>query len=212
MKNLENILVRIAEIAKLADVLPSTVRYYTDLGLITPASQTKGGHRLYERNSALQMIKRVQLLSQNGNTMEEIRGVISKRKTNKKIMVIDDDPDIGNLIAVLVKEITTDIEVKVVNDGFSAGRMLDDYLPDLIILDLMLPGINGFEVCKSLKTNELFADTKILAITGYDSDENRKKIFTCGANDYLTKPINLTELQEKILALTGMAVSGVRGK
>ncbi|MFH1368402.1 MAG: response regulator [Elusimicrobiota bacterium] len=194
-------LLKISEIAREAGVLPSTVRYYTDMGLLNVSGETPGGHRLYERDFTLQAISKIQFLSQQGLTMEDIKRELDSTVGKKKILVIDDEPEVGNFVSELIKTHFPDFEVKIVYDGFTAGRILNEFLPDLIVLDLMLPGINGFDVCKQIRSSKYFSNIKILAVTGYDSAENKQKIISCGADDYLAKPMDLKILEEKIISL-----------
>lgn len=84
-----------------------------------------------------------------------------------------------------------DIKIDSAMDGFEAGKKAVSFLPDLIILDLKLPGIDGFQVCKNIRNEEKLKNTKILAITGYDTPENKKKILECGADDFLAKPFEM---------------------
>jgi CheY-like chemotaxis protein len=193
-------LLKISEIANEAGVLPSTIRYYTDLGLLIVKGETPGGHRLYDRESTLSAIRKIQFLNKQGHTMEDIKRELSASK-KKKILVIDDEPETGDIITELVKLKFPEDEVRVVCDGFTAGRVLGEYLPDLIILDLMLPGVNGFEVCRQIRESKFLEGVKILSITGYDSPEHRQRIMDCGANDYLAKPMDLKVLTEKISQL-----------
>lgn len=200
-------LMKISEIAKEANVLPSTVRYYTDLGLLSVASETPGGHRLYEKDITLNIISKIQFLNQQGLTMEDIKRELAASIGRKKILVIDDEPEVGNFVSELVKSHFPAFEVKIVYDGFTAGRILNDYIPDLILLDLMLPGVNGFEVCKQIKSSKFLVGTKVLAVTGYDSAENKQKIIGCGADDYLAKPMDLNIVKEKIVTLLNLDVN-----
>jgi len=194
-------LLKISEAAKLVGALPSTIRYYTDIGLLKYRDETKGGHRLYDADEVVSVVSKVKFLSSKGLTMEEIKKELSLSSNSKKILVIDDEPEVGNLVQDIVKEKFPNTEIKVVYDGFSAGRILSEYLPDLIILDLMLPGINGFEVCRQIRASEFFKKVKILAVTGYDTTENKEKIMSSGADDYLAKPLEVGILAEKIKRL-----------
>jgi len=195
-----NKLLRISEIAKKVGVLPSKIRYYTDMGLLKVSAHTQGGHRLYDEEETIQKLKKIEFLSQQGYSIEEIKREILKTKGKLKILVIDDEPEVGQLVIDSLKG-KLDSEIKVVYDGFSAGRTISNYMPDLILLDLMLPGVNGFEVCKEIRRTPHLEKTKILAITGYDSEENRKKIMEAGADDYLAKPMDVNILIEKISKL-----------
>lgn len=191
-------LLKISEVAKLVGVLPSTIRYYTDIGLLKSKGETKGGHRLYDANEVTIIVNKIKFLSSKGLTMEEIKKEILTKADSKKILVIDDEPEVGNLVKDVVAEKFPSAEVKVVLDGFTAGQVLSQYLPDLIILDLMLPGINGFEVCKQIRRMKFLNGVKILAVTGYDTTENRARIIEAGADDYLAKPMDINALSQKI--------------
>jgi len=195
---------RISEIAKRAGVLPSKIRYYTDQGLIKIKGQTQGGHRLYDEFSTLQKLKKIEFLCGKGMTIEGIRNELSKGIQNKKVLVIDDEPEIGQLINDLMEAKLPGSETKIAYNGFIAGRIVAEYMPDLIILDIMLPGVNGFEVCKEIRKIPHMNGVKILAVTGFDTPENRQKIMESGADDYLTKPMDVDVLTEKIFTLLNL--------
>jgi CheY-like chemotaxis protein len=120
----------------------------------------------------------------------------------KKIVVVEDDIDVADVLANIF-EAAGYVGVFYKN----AQKALDEIkniLPDLIITDLMMSGMSGFELCQSIKTG---ADTKhipIMAITGYDSSENRKKIFATGIDDYLPKPFEVKTLIKKIEVLLSL--------
>lgn len=196
----EKKLLRISEIAKKAGVMPSTIRYYTDLGLLRTSDFTEGGHRLYSEEVVLPLVKQIRFLEHNGLSIEDIKQQLLVTRDQKKILVIDDEQEICDLIVELLKE-KFPHEIRIANDGFSAGRIMNEFLPNLVILDLLLPGVNGFDICKQIKSDQYLKDTKILAITGYDTPEHREKIFAAGTDDYLTKPMELKSLYAKICRL-----------
>ena len=206
---------RISEIAKKAGVLSSTVRYYTDMGLLSAAGETRGGHRLYDESTVLNAIRKIQFLNKQGLTIEQIKKDLNFSSGRKKVLVIDDEPEVGEFVSELVKNNFENVEVNIVYDGFAAGKILNEYLPDMIILDLMLPGVDGFEVCKQIRNSELHKRVKILAITGYDTQENREKIIACGADDFLAKPMDLKVVKLKLstlLKITEGTVPAASGK
>ncbi|MCF8138696.1 MAG: response regulator, partial [Desulfotignum sp.] len=86
-------------------------------------------------------------------------------------------------------------------DGFDAGMKIMTFKPGLVILDLIMPGMDGFEVCRQIKANPDTAHIKVLAVTGYDSEENRQKILSEGADAYLAKPLFKEELMQTIQTL-----------
>lgn len=194
-------LLKISELAKEAGVLASTIRYYTDIGLLTAKLETQGGHRLYDKETCLATINKIQFLSHKGYTIEDIKKELLNNSNKKNILVIDDEPEIGGLIKDIAKDFFQNLYVQIAYDGFTAGKVLSEYIFDLIILDLMLPGLNGFDVCKQIKENRFLANSKIIVVTGYDNLENRENIYKCGVDDYLTKPLELKILIEKISQL-----------
>ncbi len=84
------------------------------------------------------------------------------------------------------------------SDGFEAGRMLSRVNPDLVILDLFLPGINGFNLCRNIKNDPNTRDVKIIVITGYPTQENISKARESGADAVLPKPFEMDKLEKLI--------------
>ncbi len=117
----------------------------------------------------------------------------------KKILIVDDDPDIRKIMTRFLS--AKDYEVAVASDGFEAGTKVMDFNPDLLVLDLIMPGIDGFEVCKRIKKNPRTSHIKVLAITGYDTEENRDRIMEAGVDGYLAKPIERDRLLEEVEVL-----------
>jgi DNA-binding response OmpR family regulator len=114
----------------------------------------------------------------------------------KKILVIEDDPDVSSVLELLFD--TPDFEAHFFRFPKKAIEFAEDIMPDLIITDLMMSGMTGFEICTYFKNNEKMKNVPIIAITGYDSHENRRKIFTSGIDDYLPKPFEVKILLKKI--------------
>ncbi|MCX7940962.1 MAG: response regulator [Endomicrobia bacterium] len=201
-KRLELGLLKIGELAERSGVPISTLKYYTDLGLLRVQEYMAGGFRLYNEKESMLRSKRIRELSDQGYSIKEIKENIEKIMV-LKVLVIDDEIEVHDFVKD-VFEGFDNTEVKSVYDGFSAGMTVAEYLPDLIILDLLLPGVDGFKVCASIKNNSKLKDIKILAITGYDSPENRQKILSAGADDYLAKPLELREFREKVRKLLNL--------
>ncbi|MBI5903314.1 MAG: response regulator, partial [Deltaproteobacteria bacterium] len=88
-------------------------------------------------------------------------------------------------------------EIETAADGYEALIKVGDFKPELLILDIMMPRIDGFEVCRRLKGDESTSDIKILAVTAYGK-EDMEKIVKCGADDCLPKPLGLREFQKSV--------------
>lgn len=205
-KNKESFL-KISEMAKKADVLVSTIRYYTDIGLLRAASTTEGGHRLYEEAPTMERLTIIKRMVSKGLTLPEIQTQIENELSTKKILVVDDEIEIVDFIKDLLKG-TIPHRFESASDGFTAGQKIQTFLPDLVILDLLLPGIDGFQVCKMIRQQEETKNIKILAVTGYDSADIRDKILQSGADDYLGKPLEFKKTLEKISKLLSIKIKG----
>jgi CheY-like chemotaxis protein len=122
-----------------------------------------------------------------------------KNESHIKILVVDDEFEIIELIKRILKSRYGDsITVESACNGFDAGAKAEEHQPNLIIIDIRLPGIDGFEVCSSVKSRENLSNTKILAISGNSMPTFREKALKSGADDFLLKPFNKNELIEKI--------------
>ncbi|SVD90904.1 uncharacterized protein METZ01_LOCUS443758, partial [marine metagenome] len=118
------------------------------------------------------------------------------RKNDIRILVVDDEPDVLELIVYhLEKEA---YRVDVADTGDKALRMAREQLPSLLILDLMLPGINGLEICQLLKRDPKMRDIPILMLTARAAEEDRVRGLELGAHDYVTKPFSPRELVLRI--------------
>ena len=116
---------------------------------------------------------------------------------NRKILIVEDDPDIAQLLSMHVSEAGYEIEHAV--SGEQAMEISESASPDLVVLDLMLPGIDGLEVCKRLRRND--ERIPILMLTAKSSELDRVLGLELGADDYLTKPFSVVELMARIRAL-----------
>jgi len=196
-------LLKISEMAEKADVLVSTIRYYTDIGLLKAAMTTEGGHRLYDEAPTMERLNKIKQMVTRGLTLPEIKSRIEDEVATKKILVVDDEPEIAEFLKDLLADVFPH-KLELATDGFSAGRLVNTFAPDLVILDLLLPGIDGFQVCKMIRNDQNASSTKILAVTGYDSEDIRVKIIESGADDYLGKPLDYNQTLEKICKLLGI--------
>lgn len=205
-KSRQNLL-KISEMAQKADVLVSTIRYYTDIGLLKAATTTEGGHRLYEEMPTLDRLNKVKRMVAKGMTLPEIQSQIDEEMATKKVLVVDDEPEIVDFFRDLLAD-QFPHQLQSASDGFTAGRLIQVFAPDLVILDLLLPGVDGFQVCKMIREDPETNSAKILAVTGYDSDDIRGKIIESGADDYLGKPLEYQPTLDIICKLLGVKSKG----
>lgn len=120
---------------------------------------------------------------------------------NNKILVVEDEPQIANFIKRGLRH--EGYNVIVAPDGETGLDMAFGELPDLIILDIMLPGIDGLTVCRQIREGEL--QTPVLMLTAKDAVPDRVAGLEAGADDYLVKPFAFEELLARVRALAGGA-------
>jgi DNA-binding response OmpR family regulator len=106
-----------------------------------------------------------------------------------KIMIVDDDFAITELMKALLQ--MEGHEPTTVNDSTLAFEIANSVEPDLITLDLMMPGLTGYELCKILKDDPKFSNTPIVIISAKDDPESKRKALEAGAKDYIIKPFNI---------------------
>ncbi len=116
----------------------------------------------------------------------------------KKILVVDDQP--GNVFLLQDRLNREGFEVITAYDGTSGIKVAREQNPDLILLDIMMPGIDGFEVCREISSNDFTNHIPIILVTALNSSEDTQKGFDCGAFDYIKKPFNKIELLARVKA------------
>ncbi len=124
---------------------------------------------------------------------------MSTANTVKKILIADDEPDILEIIQYNLRN--EGYEVVTAKNGNEAIEMAKKFHPDLIILDIMMPGKNGIEVCNILRLQPAFNDTLIIFLTALSDEGSEVKGLETGADDYLTKPVSPKVLVSKVNAL-----------
>ena len=120
-----------------------------------------------------------------------------------KILVVDDDPEIVELF-VDVLERDGRFEVKTADTGYTAGMLTNEFKPDLILLDYMLPDVNGNVVCKTIRQNAAFANIKIIVVSGVVNQDEIADLMKSGADEFVKKPFNIEKLVERIGQLVGI--------
>src|SRR5882757_5468364 len=115
----------------------------------------------------------------------------------RKVLLVDDEPDLVDTVHKALQE-DGRFEVRIASNGFDAGMMVKEYRPDLIILDVMLPDINGKEVCQRVRADTTLEDVRILCISGMIEEDKIAELKLAGADDFLHKPFDLEELIDRM--------------
>ena len=177
-----------AEVAEMLMVSPITVRKWAQDGELK-AVTTPGGHRRFKWADIQDFSKKRELKLLT----------VSNKKIN--LLIVDDDRTLSGYLAELFSIYSDLLNVEVANDGFEAGVKLESFRPDIVLLDLMMPGIDGVAVCQQIKNNPENAAIRIIAMTGFHTPENEQRILNAGAEVCLKKPID----KQLLLELTGLS-------
>ena len=121
----------------------------------------------------------------------------------KRILVVDDDPEIASLMHDVFGD-DGRFDVRVVHNGYDAGMETERFVPHLIVLDYMLPDINGNIVCRRVRENEMLQDTRVLCVSGVIEASEVEGLMDSGADGFMKKPFDLRELIGRVESLLGM--------
>jgi len=183
------------DIAKRCQVTTMTVLNWIKAGELR-AYQTPGRHYRIREEDFSAFLTRYDMPAETAARPEE-------RRT--RILVVDDEPKVVNSVLRILRRRFPDFEFAVALDGYEAGFQTGMFRPDLIILDVRMPGIDGLEVCRKIKTSTETMSTRILAITGFPEDQSAERMLASGAEDYLIKPFSADDLIQKVSSLLSVS-------
>ncbi len=173
------------EIAAFCSVTINAVKKWISTGKLD-AYRTPGGHYRVRRDEFRSFVGRYRL---------DIKDELFPEK--KKILIVDDEPATLEYLKGAIESMAGPYIIETARDGYEALIKVGHFKPDLLIMDIRMPRIDGFEVCRRLRLDAVTRDTMILAVTAYGK-EDRDRIIECGANFCLAKPVGLKELQNKV--------------
>ncbi len=154
------------------------------------AIQTPGGHYRITKKDFKDFLEHF--------GMPVIEGFFRGEK-KKRILIVDDDIEVVDVIRDILQARYEGLEFKTAHDGYEALINAGDFKPDLMILDIRMPKIDGLEVCRRLRENEaLSSGIKILAMTAHTEAYDRETVLAAGADEYLIKPVDLKTLVEYV--------------
>ncbi|MEM7098313.1 MAG: response regulator [Pseudomonadota bacterium] len=165
------------EVATLLKVSPVTVRQWAQKGML-PAQTTAGGHRRFDKDE-------VERFARERNMGYAI---------TPSVLVVDDDAQLKNYLVAFLQTSVDGLEVHSAADGFEAGRLVQQYKPSIVILDIMMPGVDGVQVCRSIKQESTTAHAHVVAMTGHFTDILEQRVIAAGAAVLLKKPFDSQEL------------------
>jgi len=177
-----------SQVAELLFVAPVTVRQWARKGWLN-AEMTAGGHRRFLKSEVERFARERGLRLHYGG------------EGGLRLLVVDDDPQFAAYLVELLRDQEAVDEVATAANGFEAGIMTYEFHPNVVLLDLMMPGLDGFSVCSRLKQDPATRHIRVIAMTGYSTEENRQRILEAGAEHCLAKPFDAHQL----LAAIGIA-------
>ena len=122
-----------------------------------------------------------------------------------KILIVDDDPIIRNLLVQILETFETyGVEILTAENGETAIDIIDKNHPDVVFLDVMMPKMNGFEVCSILKQRATDKKISVIMLTAKGQESDKHKADEVGADGYITKPFNIREITEKTCEILGI--------
>jgi DNA-binding response OmpR family regulator len=120
--------------------------------------------------------------------------------SQKKVLIVDDEPAILMSLEFLLRK--NNYKVFVARNGTEAQEVAHAELPDVVVLDIMMPDVDGYQVCTFIKTHPQLADTKVIFLSAKGKDSDIEKGMALGADAYLTKPFGTKHLLEQIKSLS----------
>ena len=183
----------VSQASKYSNVSSKTIINWIDAGHIK-AYKTVGGHRRIKKDDLDHFLK------EKGMPLPEE----AKVEERKKILVVDDDKIIVETIVQALEEDEYGYEMISASDGFEAGLQVNHFKPDLLILDIMMPDINGYEVCQRVKTNPDSKNTKIIVLSAYLDEDAFTQMKEFGADACFSKPLPLEQLKFEVAKLLGL--------
>lgn len=166
------------EVAKWMMVSPVTVRGWAQRELLQ-AEVTPGGHRRFRREEVERFARQ---WNPEGN------------KGPLRILIVDDDQSIVGFLKELLEGGDHPVTVETAHDGFDAGRKVYAFLPNVVLLDLKMPGLSGAAVCKKIKGQPGNADIRVIGMSGHLTKKAEAELLAAGAECCLTKPIDIEQL------------------
>jgi excisionase family DNA binding protein len=180
------------EVANICGVVNQTAINWIDKGHLEAYTTPGGQYRVYADVLA-------KFLQKQGMRMpDELRQILAEQSKIENVLIVDDDQELNDLIKQYLDKRYPEFTVNQALDGFDAGRAIADYKPDVILLDLNLPGVDGYKLCRQIKQDENLSRPIVIAITGMEDADVESRATEAGADAFLRKPVQLDSLPAMI--------------
>lgn len=172
------------DIAKICDVYPSSVVHWINDGKLK-SYQTVGGHHRVSKDNLLAFLRQLNI------------PIPAELIARGRVLIVDDDAEIARVIERAFSRFCDELETEVCHDGIEALIRIGQAPPDLVILDVVMPKMDGVQVCRVLKSSAKTREIKIIAITGKKPPFSEKKLAEMKIDALFRKPLDLVELVTK---------------
>jgi excisionase family DNA binding protein len=169
------------DVARLLSVSPVTVRQWAAQGWLK-ASRTAGQHRRFRESDVLEFAR------ERGLTL-----AVPEHET-RRLLLVQDDPQLTAFVTAVLEDFAGVLEVQTADNGFDAGRKVEAWRPDILLLDLTVPGIDGFTLCSQVVSDPKTRGTRVIAMTGHYAAQKVRRILDAGAETCLTRPFSPRDL------------------
>lgn len=187
------------EVARYCDVSTNAVKKWIRNGRLK-AFRTPGGHFRVESEDFKEFL--------TNHQMPIYPDFFSG--ATRRVLVVDDDEQLRAMLIEVLKTIEPPPEVDQASDGYEALLKVGDFKPDLLVMDLKMPRMDGFEACRRIRSNPATAETKILIVSGFMDETAQQDVVRSGASAWMRKPLDVGEFRKNVAALLGSAAEPAR--
>lgn len=180
------------EVANFCDVVNQTAINWIRQGHLEAYTTPGGQYRVY----ADVLAKFMQ--SQGMRLPDEVREILAEQARIEEVLIVDDDQDLNDLIKQFLDKRYPEFKVNQAYDGFDAGKAITEYKPDVVLLDVNLPGVDGYKLCRQIKSDENLSRPIVIVVSGIGGEDVKSRALEAGADAFLAKPIDLDALPELI--------------
>jgi two-component system OmpR family response regulator len=188
-----------SEVAKYCAVTNDGVLKWIKSGKLR-AFSTPGGHYRVSSEDFREFLERYEI------PIDET--FFSGTQKERSVLVVDDEPNIREIVRRLLNELEPGLRVEEACDGYEASIKIGSMQPDLVIMDVMMPRVDGISLCKSIRENPKTQNIKVLAITAFPEQDNVKKMYDAGADLCLIKPLQFEHFRLEVVRLLNEAARG----
>ena len=176
------------EVANFCDVVNQTAINWIRQGHLDAYTTPGGQYRVYADVLA-------KFMQQQGMRMpDEVREVLAEQARIEQVLIVDDDQELNDLIKQYLDKRYPEFKINQAYDGYDAGKAIFEHKPDVVLLDINLPGVDGLKLCRQIKADENLSRPIVISITGVEDKEVEERAKDAGVDAFLRKPVDLDAL------------------